>query len=910
MKKILLCFFLCSPLIGFCQTTISSIVVAEYRTWYIRSDSTIWTFNNNSLHPVQCVLGSGLKTIGGSGAFNYFRMLDATGYVWTSKPINVSINPNSATRMDTDTTGAAFSGNWYVNAYGHAFVTIRADSSAWYGGKDVFSMFYSGGNLNTQTGTTMAPGQLSPAGMKFKKVLMANVRIIGLTTAGDVYVWTAGGSRTPTKMTTPRPAIDIFMSSLDFQGCIIPDATGSQTMGYPYVWGGATSMYGGSTPFTQPTSIKALWNMTVPIREISVDHNTIHYIDSTGKLWGTGFNSSGEVGNGQEFVNKYYYPGYPGYGWTFTDYENPTGLPVQISSKTDWKHLYSNNWFGFYKYASDNNDSIYSWGRNKALVLGNGLQNYEEATSPNAQDVLTPTLVHPLPTTFQLYDFTPPTLSAGTNQAISTSTAALTATGNPALLIAKTHPAANGIDTAGYSWVSYAWSQLSGPSTASISSPNANSTPVSGLTNGTYVFRILATDNNTGQDTAQVQVTVTLVDTLYASPLSITGLNGTAGTAGTPQTVTVTFSATTINASAPTNTEISKDSGATYASSQTLGSVSPVDLKIRTTAAAPAGSISGNLVLSGTGVSTINIPVTGTVSPLVTTPDSARFQFLITSSLLVSGWQGVMGDPSLAVLSGTISGTTITYTTVSTSSSNWGQFAGACIGANNGVTNATIPDMSNRGVMKEAVLSSLLYQTTNPQFISGGWKTDGTTYDIELSGTTQYSVSAVGSYNVRGSTLNSPLAISGSGNTSSKVTWTNVSPDASGNFTFYFGKNNSGEQVGMLSYIKIKKHSGTGGSATNGGNLEGSPASFGNGEKNPVSLVYPNPTNGQLRVYFTSPPLGKAGIVLVDAGGHVLQQRIQSGGQLEMDISSFPAGIYTLRVQQGTNVFTYQVVKQ
>jgi len=603
-------------------------------------------------------------------------------------------------------------------------------------------------------------------------------------------------------------------------------------------------------------------------------------------------------------------------------------------------------------------------------------------------------------------------------------------------------------------------------------------------------------------DTSMVYGDPSTTPSLAASPSSITSLNGTAGAAGTAQTVTVTFSRTTINASAPSNTEISIDGGATYASTQSLAYSSPAGLKIRTTAGAPAGSISGNLVLSGTGVSSINIPITGTVSPSGTTPDSARFQFLITPSLLVSGWQGVIGDPSLAVLSGTISGTTVTYTTVSTSSNNWGQFYGACIGASNGVTNATIPDASNNGVMKEAVNTANLYQTTYPQFISGGWLTDGTTYDIELSGTTHYAVSAVGTYNVQGSTLNSPLSISGSGNTgsnaiwtnvspdasgnftfyvgkssssgqvgmlsyikikkhttvtatpdsarfqflitpsllvsgwqgvigdpslavlsgtisgttitystvstssnnwgqfygaciganngvtnatipdasnsgvmreavntanlyqttypqfisggwktdgttydielsgttqylvsavgtynvlgstlnssssisgsgntSSKATWTNVSPDAGGNFTFFAGKSSSSGQVGMLSYIKIQKHAGTGGSATNGRNLDGNAASFGVGEKNPVSLVYPNPTTGQLRVYFTS-PLEKAGIVLLDAAGHVLQQRVQNGSQLEMDISAFPAGVYTLRVQQATNVFTYKVVKQ
>ena len=88
-------------------------------------------------------------------------------------------------------------------------------------------------------------------------------------------------------------------------------------MGYPYVWGIITSLYGGEKGpiYTEPTSIKALWKMHVPIKEISTTRNTIHYIDSLGRLFGIGFNSMGEVGNGQEIVNKYTYPGFPGYGW-------------------------------------------------------------------------------------------------------------------------------------------------------------------------------------------------------------------------------------------------------------------------------------------------------------------------------------------------------------------------------------------------------------------------------------------------------------------------------------------------------------------------------------------------------------------------------------------------------------------
>ena len=267
----------------------------------------------------------------------------------------------------------------------------------------------------------------------------------------------------------------------------------------------------------------------------------------------------------------------------------------------------------------------------------------------------------------------------------------------------------------------------------------------------------------------------------------------------------------------------------------------------------------------------------------------------------------MLGDPSVAIIAGTISGTSVTYSTVSTSSNNWGQFLGACIGASNGVTNATIPDPANSGVMREAFNTANLYQTTYPQFISGGWKTDGTTYDIEMSGTTQYNVSANGTYNIKGSILYSPLAFLGQSNTSSKAVWTNVTPDSAGNFTCYVGKNNTGEQVGMLSYIKIKQHASVGGSSKDQPGV--AVVNNGNSIKDPVSVLFPNPTTGQFKVYLSTPQ-EEAKLVLLDGSGRVLQQRTTSGSQIEMNIARFPAGTYTLRVQKGNNVFTYKIVKQ
>jgi hypothetical protein len=510
MKRIILYILLVTSCFSASAQLVENVIVAEYRTWYIRSDSTIWAFNNNSTHPVQLTIGAGLKTIGGSGGFNYFRMLDTQGYLWTDVPFNVSEATNSATRTDIDATGAAFSGNWYINAYGHMYLTIRADSSVWYGGIDEFSLFYPGGSVITSTGTTMAPTQLSPAGMKFKKVLFGGNRIVGLTTSGQVYQWLINGSRTPTQMTIPSPASDIFVSHLDLAGCIIPTPGSTSGMGYPYVWGTANSMYGGTTAYTQPTSVKSLWNMSAPIKEIAVDWNTIHYIDSLGRMFGAGYNDMGEVGNGQEFVNKYTYTGFPGYGWSFTDFENPSGVPTQIGVGVTWKHLFSNNWFAFYKYAQDVNDSLYSWGRNKALALGNGLQNLEEEYSYDALDVLKPTMVHPLQATWQTYNFIAPSITAGPAQTITSTTAHLSAVVKPALVVTSTPVAANGIDTAGYHIVAYQWTKVSGNG-GIIVSPGTDTTSVTGLSTGTYIFQLITTDNNTG--------TLMTRDTVVSGPL-------------------------------------------------------------------------------------------------------------------------------------------------------------------------------------------------------------------------------------------------------------------------------------------------------------------------------------------------------------------------------------------------------
>ncbi|RYG54194.1 MAG: hypothetical protein EOO01_02230 [Chitinophagaceae bacterium] len=55
----------------------------------------------------------------------------------------------------------------------------------------------------------------------------------------------------------------------------------------------------------------------------------------------------------------------------------------------------------------------------------------------------------------------------------------------------------------------FKWTKVSGPSTGTIVSPNASKTQLTGLSVGTYIFRVTVTDNNGGTDTDDVTVKIT-----------------------------------------------------------------------------------------------------------------------------------------------------------------------------------------------------------------------------------------------------------------------------------------------------------------------------------------------------------------------------------------------------------------
>lgn len=303
-----------------------------------------------------------------------------------------------------------------------------------------------------------------------------------------------------------------------------------------------------------------------------------------------------------------------------------------------------------------------------------------------------------------------------------------------------------------------------------------------------------ATGAVTQNCSAQANVSVT--PSLSALPTSITGLNGVSGTAGTSQTVTITFAGTTITATAPTGTEVSKDGGTTYAGSQVFSTGSPLGLKIRTTAGASVGAYGPvNLALTGSGVSTVNVPISGTVTSSGGTP--SKFAFAASSYSPPSGFTLIVGNPATGVMSGTSNG--ITFSTVATA--NWIPYnpgtgpinSSDGFGFATGSTATGFPDP-----LLNHILFNYLYDSasngglTKPQYQLSGFTANQVVSTITIVASINTSVANFAStnryYMYDGTTVYVGVPSNGhagnlyvaDNNTSVIVTFTNVSANSSG----------------------------------------------------------------------------------------------------------------------------------
>ena len=187
---------------------------------------------------------------------------------------------------------------------------------------------------------------------------------------------------------------------------------------------------------------------------------------------------------------------------------------------------------------------------------------------------------------------------------------------------------------------SYGWTQVSGPSTATIANPSGDSTIVSGLVQGVYVFQLTVT----GGSTATVQISV------VEPPL--------AANAGAAQTIYLPAATAVLNGSGSTGyitsyswMQLSGPAGATI--------VSPDSVTTSVTGLVQGSYVFG-LVVNEDSASTVQVTVTA--PPLVANAGVSQTVTLPASQTLLSGAAsgGLITSYSWAQVSGPAGDTLVT----------------------------------------------------------------------------------------------------------------------------------------------------------------------------------------------------------------------------------------------------------
>lgn len=428
------------------------------------------------------------------------------------------------------------------------------------GGSSSDTLFFNGasGNGIRGDGTTATDTVLSPVKVwslppaKHIKELIGGKYGVALWNDGSVWSTGAGGTGNSTVMYaflgyTPSHAATDYLSwhqvtGFDALDSIIHitggDIGGTLALGKSgklYVWGANGGYLGDSTGpvYATPHDATSLITSHIPggIQFMTANAQTFHVISNLDSLYGWGDNGFGNVGNGVEV--DWQHAGFPYSGDPAQKFILMQTYPVKVSNKGDWKQIYGSVLFGLNSAATDFNDSLYEWGRNKGIMPNGvreciGANGAQAAAYPNSWDVPDVTMVSPLAVTASIPTPCPGCINGAVTANCSLCTVATTVTtaragSNQTIATRSTTLDGSGSTCTGGAINYYKWTQIGG--TPAVMDVRAGKrVNLSGLT-GTTTWQLTVIDNAWTTSTSTVTVTVSIVTSIdklfFATPTTV-----------------------------------------------------------------------------------------------------------------------------------------------------------------------------------------------------------------------------------------------------------------------------------------------------------------------------------------------------------------------------------------------------
>ncbi|MBJ6763784.1 hypothetical protein JGU66_23680 [Myxococcaceae bacterium JPH2] len=408
-----------------------SIHTAEYQAFYLVDGKVLGIGSNrlgqlgfgtsvayNQVPAAPIAVDPSLRFQGVAGGGYQSIALDVLGRVWTFGDNRFGQRGDGTTNdlpnspapgnngipylIPQDASGQPFNGVVSVRSGLLFNLALKQDGSVWVWGHNGTAVGNSTGIAGD--GDTVGRNMTRP----FKVPLPTGTRIVDIATndfiafaldeQGHAWAWGGGavaqenlGTGRPTEYAQPRqvaitsrivqlaPGGDAFAYALDDQGRL-------------WGWGvrgtylGLGSPTGGWNPVATPRLLSFPEFGAHRVVQVAASGHTTHVILDDGTLWGWGDSAMGEVGNGA-MLDFATYP--TPYRWDWGLFEKLVFRPVQIAPGVTFRSI-STTSESFYCYAVATDGRVFSWGRNKTGILGNGvLPTGDLANRPDSWNVAT-----------------------------------------------------------------------------------------------------------------------------------------------------------------------------------------------------------------------------------------------------------------------------------------------------------------------------------------------------------------------------------------------------------------------------------------------------------------------------------------------------------------------------------------